>query len=70
MNEYAAGRCFATLLFRDNSTWQRRAFEEDEHMLRLWAKRLLNVTALPVMCVPAPYPAPQPEPAWLFSCST
>ena len=42
-------RCFATLLYKDsNVTWQRRAFEEDEAMIRLWAQRLLNVTALPV----------------------
>ena len=42
-------RCFATLIFRDdNLTVMRRPFEEDEFMVRLWVKNMLNITTLPV----------------------
>ena len=48
------GRCYATLLFRDSGLlWMRRAWEDDEIMVRLWARLLLNRTALPVFVMHA-----------------
>ena len=45
-------RCYATLLFRDdNMTTMRRVFEEDEAMMQVWTKRMLQTTELPIFFV-------------------
>lgn len=42
-------RCYATLMYRDTTLVSfRRAFEEDEVMIRVWAARLANTTELPI----------------------
>lgn len=42
-------RCYSTLLFKDSDMmWMRRAWEEDEVMVQLWARLMLKYTELPV----------------------
>ena len=42
-------QCYSTLLFKDSDMmWMRRAWEEDEVMVQLWARLMLKYTELPV----------------------
>ena len=54
-----APKCFATLIFQDaNLTWMRRAWEEDEEMVQLWASRMLKLTEIPIFVMHAYVDAP------------